>query len=345
MFSRELGFDLGTSVMHISQRDKGIILDEPEIIAIDKKNGSIIAVGEEAYDMLEKTPSHIFMNNPVNYGVVADFDNMAKLLKCQLRKLKMGKKFSNNVAIVSVPHDVSEVERKALYDLFVHSGFRFKRVYLIEKSVAAAVGAGIEVLQPYGNMIVDIGGGTTEVSVVSLGGIVISKLLKVGGNKFDDDIKSYIKRKYSIYIGKKSAEKIKKEIGYVFIDDENDIVTTEVVGRDVVTGLPKKVTVTNEDINDALQEDINVIIDAVKFILEKTPPELSSDILETGVYLTGGSSLLGNLDMLITNETSLSINLVENPKECVVNGIDTILRDLQQYEEILISSKRENRIR
>ncbi|GKX28871.1 rod shape-determining protein [Vallitalea longa] len=345
MFSRELGFDLGTSVMHISQRDKGIILDEPEIIAIDKKSGDIIAVGEEAYDMLEKTPSHILMNNPVNYGVVADFDNMAKLLKCQLRKLKMGKKFSNNVAIVSVPHDVSEVERKALYDLFVHSGFRFKRVYLIEKSVAAAVGAGIEVLQPYGNMIVDIGGGTTEVSVVSLGGIVISKLLKVGGNKFDEDIKSYIKRKYSIYIGKKSAEKIKKEIGYVFIDDENDIVTTEVVGRDVVTGLPKRVTVTNEDINDALQEDINIIIDAVKFILEKTPPELSSDILETGVYLTGGSSLLGNLDMLITNETSLSINLVENPKECVVNGIDTILRDLQQYEEILVSSKRETRLR
>lgn len=345
MFSRELGFDLGTSIMHISQKDKGIILDEPEIIAIDKKSGDIFAVGDEAYNMLEKTPSHIFLNSPVKYGVVADFDNMAKLLKCQLKKLKMGKKFSNNLAIVSVPHDVSEVERKALYDLFIHSGFRFRKVYLIEKPVAAAVGAGIEVLQPYGNMIVDIGGGTTEISVVSLGGIVISKLLKVGGNKFDEDIKNYIKRKYSIYIGKKSAEKIKKEIGYVFMEEEEDLVTTEIIGRDVVTGLPKKVTVTNEDVNIALQEDINVIIDAIKYILEKTPPELSSDILETGVYLTGGSSLLSNLDMLITNETSLSINLVENPKECVVNGIDIILRDIQEYEEILLLSKRENRLR
>ncbi|GMQ56122.1 rod shape-determining protein [Vallitalea sediminicola] len=345
MFSRELGFDLGTSVMHISQKDKGIVLDEPEIIAIDKSKSDIVAVGEEAYDMLEKTPAHIIMNSPVKYGVVADFDNMGKLLKIQLKNLKMGKKFSNNVAIVSVPNDVSEVERKALYDLFLHSGFRFKKVYLIEKPVAAAVGAGIEVLKPYGNMIVDIGGGTTEVSVVSLGGIVISKLLKVGGNKFDEDIKNYVKRKYSIYIGKKSAERIKKEIGYVFIDDEEEIVTTEVVGRDVVTGLPKKVTVTNEDIDNALKEDINVIIDAIKYILEKTPPELSSDILETGVYLTGGSSLLSNLDRLITNETSLSINLVENPKECVVNGIDTILRDMNQYLEILMSSKRENKLK
>ncbi|MCT4598216.1 MAG: rod shape-determining protein [Vallitalea sp.] len=344
MFSRELGFDLGTSIMHISQKDKGIILDEPEIIAIDKNKKEVVAVGEEAYDMLEKTPAHIIMNNPVKYGVVADFDNMGKLLKKQLKNLKVGKSLGNNVAIVSVPNDVSEVERKALYDLFIHSGFRFKKVYLIEKSVAAAIGAGIEILNPYGNMIVDIGGGTTEISVVSLGGIVISKLLKIGGNKFDEDIRSYIKRKYSLYIGKKSAEKIKKEVGYVLIDN-NDIVTTKVVGRDVVTGLPKTVTVTNEDIYNALREDINIIVEAIKYILEKTPPELSADILETGLFLTGGSSLLKNLDQLITNETSLSINLVSAPKECVVNGIDSVLKNIDMYQDILSTSKRENKLK
>jgi rod shape-determining protein MreB len=344
MFSRELGFDLGTSIMHISQKDKGIILDEPEIIAIDKNKKEVVAVGEEAYDMLEKTPAHIIMNNPVKYGVVADFDNMGKLLKNQLKNLKVGKSLGNNVAIVSVPNDVSEVERKALYDLFIRSGFRFKKVYLIEKSVAAAIGAGIEILNPYGNMIVDIGGGTTEISVVSLGGIVISKLLKIGGNKFDEDIRSYIKRKYSLYIGKKSAEKIKKEVGYVLIDD-NDIVTSKVVGRDVVTGLPKTVKVTNEDIYNALREDINIIVEAIKYILEKTPPELSADILETGLFLTGGSSLLKNLDQLITNETSLSINLVSAPKECVVNGIDSVLKNIDMYQDILSTSKRENKLK
>lgn len=343
MFNRELGFDLGTSIMHISQKDKGIILDEPEIIAIDKTKKEVVAVGEEAYDMFEKTPSHIIINSPVKYGVVADFDNMGKLLKQQLKKLNVGKSLGNNVAIVSVPNDVSEVERKALYDLFIHSGFRFKKVYLIEKSVAAAIGAGIEILNPYGNMIVDIGGGTTEISVVSLGGIVISKLLKIGGNKFDEDIRSYIKRKYSIYIGKKSAEKIKKEVGYVLIEDE--IITTQVVGRDVVTGLPKTITVTNEDIYNALREDINMIVEAIKYILEKTPPELSADILETGLYLTGGSSLLKNLDVLITNETSLSINLVDAPKECVVSGIDSVLKDMEIYQDILSTSKRENKLK
>lgn len=345
MFNRELGFDLGTSIMHIGQREKGIILDEPEIIAVDKNKNDVVAVGEEAYDMLEKTPSHIIMNCPVKYGVVADFDPMSQLLKEQLKRLKMGKTFATNLAIVSVPSDVSEVERKALYDLFVHLGFRFKKVYLIEKPVAAAIGAGIEILKPFGNMIVDVGGGTTEISVVSLGGIVISKLLKIGGNKFDDDIASYVKKKYSVYIGKKSAEKIKKQVGYVWLDPEEELVFADVIGRDVVTGLPKKVTVSNEDIHHALKEDINVIIDAIKFILEKTPPELSSDILETGVYLTGGSSLLTNIDVLISLETSLSINPVDTPIECVVNGINTVLKNMKKYEGVLESSKRESKLK
>ncbi|MCT4543893.1 MAG: rod shape-determining protein [Vallitalea sp.] len=345
MFIRELGFDLGTSVMHISEKEKGIILDESEIIALDKAKGNIVAVGEEAYDMLEKTPPHIIINSPVKYGVIADFENMKKLLKEQLKRLKMGNKASNNTAIVSVPNDVSEVERKAIYDLFVHSGFRSKRVFLVEKPVAAAIGAEVDVLEPYGNMIVDIGGGTTEISVISLGGIVISKLLKIGGNKFDEDIKSYIKRKYNIYIGKKTSEKIKKEIGFAYIKDEDDIVDINVVGRDVVTGLPKKISVTNEDVYNAIKEDINIIIDAIKYILEKTPPELSSDILETGVYLTGGSSSLNNLDLLIMNETSLRVNQVKNPKECVVNGIDIILRDMNKYEDILLSSKQESKLK
>lgn len=342
-FNRELGFDLGTTSMHISQKEKGIILDEPEILAIDKNKKNVIAIGNEAYDMFEKTPANIDISKPVKYGVVADFDNMSKLLKEQLKRLKLSKqRFARNTAIVSVPFDVSEVERKALYDLFINSGTRFNNVYLIEKPVAAAIGSGIDILQPYGNMVVDIGGGTTEISVVSLGGIVISKLLKIGGNKFDEDIKNYVKRKYNVFIGLKSAEQIKKKIGSVFI--EGEAITTSIVGRDLVTGLPKKVEVSSEDIYEAVREDINIIVDSIKFILEKTPPELASDILETGIFLTGGSTLLSNLDTLIIKETNLKVNLVENPKDSVALGIVTVLKKIDKYKEILLSPRKGNKL-
>ncbi len=345
LFSKDLGFDLGTSSMFVCQKDKGIILDEPEIISIDKKSKKTVAIGHEAYDMYEKAPNTIIINQPVQYGVIADFDHIFMLLENQLNHIKLSKnKLARHKVIISVPYDVSEVERKALYDLFYKVHYPFKNIYLIEKPTAAALGSNIAVLEPYGNMIVDIGGGTSEISVVSLGGIVRSKLLKIGGSKFDSDIQNYVKRKHNVYIGLKTAEQIKISVGYAMIDEEDDTETIHVTGRDVVTGLPKKIEVTNQDVLSSVNEDVNVIIDSIKLILEKTPPELSSDIIDKGIYLTGGGSLLVHLDKLIAKETGLKVKVAEKPRESVALGIHKVLQDFNMYEYILLSSKKERKL-
>lgn len=338
VFGKQLGFDLGTSTMYITQKDKGIILDEPEVIAINSENRSVVAVGDRAYEMYEKSPKPIYINTPVKYGVVADFDNMSKLLEHQMIRLKIDRnKINKHTAVISVPYDVSEVERRALYDLFLKMGTKFGKLYLIEKPAAAALGCGLNILDAKGNMVVDIGGGTTEISVVSLGGIVISKLIKIGGEKFDTNIQNYIKRVYNVNIGIKSAEKAKKEIGSVYVDGEQEYIN--ITGIDILTGLPKKIKISNEDIYTAIKDDINFIIDTIRYVLEKTPPELSADILANGIYLVGGGSLIKHLNKLITEETELKVNLVETPKICVVNGINLVLKNLNRYRYILYTMK------
>lgn len=336
IFRKDYGFDLGTTYMHICQKDKGVVLNEPEVVAFDQKTKDIIAVGNTAYDMFEKTPSTIKINMPIKYGVIADFDNMLSLLDAQCKNLKMDKG-ARPTALVCSPFYISEVEKRALYDLFIRSKIKFKSVFMIDKPLAAGIGCGIDILEPKGNMIIDIGGGTTEISVISLGGVVISDLLKVGGEKFDKNIKNYIKKKYNVLIGLKTAERIKIEISSGEDSDLNHFI--EVVGRDIVSGLPQNVIVTKKDVFKAIKEDINTIIDAIKVILEKTPPELSSDILISGVYISGGSANIANIGHLIENETNLKVHIIDEPANCVINGLNYILNNYSKHKKILFTLK------
>ncbi|PKM50252.1 MAG: rod shape-determining protein [Firmicutes bacterium HGW-Firmicutes-7] len=336
IFKKDFGFDLGTTYMHICQKDKGVILNEPETIAIDLISKNVIAVGSMAHDMFEKAPRSIKINMPVNHGVIADFDNMLSLLEHQCKKLKIDKG-GRSIALVCVPYHISDVERRALYDLFTKSKPRFKSVHMIEKPLAAGVGCGIDVMQPEGNMIVDIGGGTTEISVISLGGVVISDLLKVGGERFDHNIRNFVKRKYNILIGIRTAEKIKIEISNAIGNDVGQSIN--VVGRDIVSGLPKNVIVTSVDVFESIKEDINSIIEAIKLILEKTPPELSADILTAGVHLTGGTASIKNIDTLIKKETNLQVHINEEPEKSVINGVCHILNNYNKHKNILFTLK------
>jgi rod shape-determining protein MreB len=331
--TKEYGFDLGTTQMRICHKNKGVILIQPEVIAIDKTLNSPIAVGENAYDMFERAPNNIVISMPIRNGVVADFENMAKLLEIQCRENTIQKK---SRVIVSAPNNISEVEKRAVYDIFALSKLKFKKVYMVDKPIVAALGCGIEVLEPTGNLIVDIGGGSTEISIVSLGGVVTSVIKKIGGIKFDMNIINYIKRQYNVFIGLKSAEKIKKGINY---SDDEGLSSVEITGRDVVTGLPKTVVIHSKEVILAINEDIVAIVDAVRAILEKAPPELASDILDSGIYITGGLANIEIISSYILKETNLKTLFVENPELSVVNGIFTLLNDFKKYKSILFSFK------
>lgn len=333
IFGREFGFDLGTTYMHICQKDKGVILNEPEVIAIDNSTKRVIAVGNEAYDMFEKAPKSIKINMPVKHGVIADFDNMVSLLDQQSRLLKL---YSGRPsALICVPYHISEVERRALFDVFMHSKIKFKDIQMLEKPLAAGIGSGIDVLEPQGNMIVDIGGGTTEISIVSFGGVVISDLLKIGGEKFDHNIRNHIKRNHNVLVGIRTAEKIKIMLGAAVPSENNK--TMEVVGRDIVTGLPKTIIVSENEVYDSIKDDINTIIEAVKSLLEKTPPELSADILTSGIYITGGTGSIKKIDELIQNETNLKVYVGESPANSVINGLCHILNHYNKHKGILFT--------
>lgn len=337
MFKKHFGFDLGTTYMHICHKDKGVILNEPEAIAIEKGKDGPIAVGAQAYEMSERTPEAIRIHMPVKFGVIADFDFMQSLLNIQCNKLKINK-FAHPSAIVCVPYNISEVERRALYDVFVSSKIKFKNVQLLEKPIAAGLGSGIDVLQPDGNLIVDIGGGTTEISVISLGGVVVSELVKTGGEKFDENIRNYIKRKYNVLIGLKTAEKIKKDVGSV-LQEEGDELSMLVTGRNVVSGLPQDIKVTGSDVYVAIKNEVAHIIYMIKSILEKTPPELAADILDSGIYISGGTAHIRHMDLLISRETNLKVNLIDKPHECVINGVYRLLNQLDKHQNILFSPK------
>ena len=320
MAGNSFGIDLGTSNIKIYNKGKKKIFNEKNILAIaDKKN--LFAVGDEAYEMYEKAPSNIIVSYPINNGVIADIENMQKLFKKMLSKAA-GAFNKGAEYYMAVPTDITEVEKRAFYDLIHQANLKEKRVYLVEKAVADAVGLDIDVNQALGSMVVNIGADTTEISVLSLGGIVISKLLQIGGNQMDESIQNAIKRQYNLLIGSKTAETIKKELSSAVPSEER---TAKVYGRDIVTGLPVTCEISSNLIYQAIIEQLHMIVDNIKVILERTPPELAADIIETGVFVTGGSSNIHAFDTLISEETELRVNTCEKPDESVVRGLEKII--------------------
>ena len=316
MFTRDIGIDLGTANTLVCVKGKGIILREPSVVAVDVRNQTVRAVGKEAKDMIGRTPGSIVAVKPLKDGVIADFEVTATMLKKFISNSLKGSMFSRARIIISVPAGVTEVESRAVYDAAHHAGA--KEVDLIEEPMAAAMGAGLPVFEATGNMIVDIGGGTSEVAVISLGDIVTSQSLKVAGDNFDDAIVNYVRKNYNMLIGTRSAEELKIAIGSALTyEDEGSM---EVRRRNLVDGLPKNIILTSAEIREAMADQINLVITAIKETLERTPPELASDIIDRGIVMTGGGALLRGLDALISQTTGIPVYVAKNPLECVVNG-------------------------
>jgi rod shape-determining protein MreB len=314
--SRDMGIDLGTANTLVYLKGKGIVLREPSVVAINKNTNKVLAVGEEAKQMIGRTPGNIVAIRPMRDGVIADFDITEKMLKHFINKVG-SKGFTSPRVVVCFPAGITEVEKRAIQEATNRAGAR--EAYLMEEPMAAAIGAGLPVNEPTGSMVVDIGGGTTEVAIISLGGIVTSKSLRVAGDQFDLSIIAYIKKQYNLMIGERTAENIKMTLGSAFIL-EDDGLSMEIRGRDLISGLPKVIEVTQKEVREALNEPIQAIIEAIKTTLEKTPPELASDIMDKGIMLTGGGALLKGLDALINHETHMPVHIAENPLDCVAIG-------------------------
>lgn len=324
MARKMLGIDFGTSSLKIYKKDEGIVLDEKTVIAVSNKT-ELIAGGNDAYEMLEKAPANISVTYPIHNGVVADIENMQKLLDYFLSSvLHKSGRHSHYDYIVAIPTDITEVERKAFYDLVANSKGRPKNIAMIEKPIAAALGMGLDIGAAKGVMTVDIGADTTEISIMSLGGIVISTLLSVGGRKMEESIKLQVKKKRNLLIGDHTAEMIKKQLGCAY---ETEGEAIKVYGRNVVSGLPSEMEVDGSMIYAAIREHLSAIVDAIRVILERTPPEISSDIIESGIYLTGGSANIRRFDELIHEETELKVNFDPNAECCVVKGLGVIIED------------------
>ncbi|MDF2541987.1 MAG: hypothetical protein K0S47_1705 [Herbinix sp.] len=323
MSSKAYGIDFGTSTIKIYKKGDGIVLDERNIIAIaDRK--TIIATGNEAFEMYEKAPSNILVTYPVRNGVIADVANMLAMLNHLMLRINKNRRLGSVDFIVATPTDITEVERRSFYDLIASSNMKAGKIKIVEKPIADAIGAGLDITTAKGVMIVDIGADTTEVSILSLGGIVLSKLIPVGGNKIDEAIKNIVKRKYNLLIGDKTAENIKKKLACAFSSFQASI---KVFGRDVVNGLPTEMEISSDTVYESIYEYLYSIIDAIKIILERTPPEISSDIIDSGIYITGGSAQISGLDDLLRQETDLKINICSDPANTVVNGLGKIMED------------------
>lgn len=334
--SNDIGIDLGTSNILVAIQGKGIIVNEPCAVAIKNKTNTEIATGTEAKAMIGRTPDSISAIRPLKGGVIADFVATRILLNKVMEKVYRRHKIRKPRVIVGVPSGITEVEERAVEESVLQAGAR--EVYLIEEPMAAAIGAGIKVAEPTGNIIVDIGGGTTEVAVISLGGIVLSNSIRIAGDDLDEDIINYIKRRYNMIIGSKTAEEIKIELGCATpIMSER---TLEVTGRDLENGLPKTVIVSSEEIRLAIESSLAEIVELIKITLEKTPPELSSDLMAQGILLTGGGALIENFDTLISQKTGIQVHVSENPLEDVVNGTQKALADLEKLRTVLKNKKK-----
>ena len=318
MFSKDIGIDLGTANTLVFMKGKGIVMREPSVVAVDVRSDTVLAVGTAAKEMIGRTPGSIVAVRPLKDGVIADFDITATMLKHFIRKVVRSTAFSKPHIVVCIPSGVTEVERRAVEDAARQAGA--SQVELIEEPMAAAIGAGLPVAEPTGSRVVDIGGGTAEVAVISLGDIVTSCSVRVAGDKFDESIISYVKKKYNLLIGERTAEQIKIAIGSAFPTEDNRGTSVEIKGRNLVDGLPKNVTITAEEVREALSDPLATIVDAIKSTLEKTPPELSADIIDHGIMLTGGGALLRGLDQLVEQETGMPVHVADSPLDCVVDG-------------------------
>lgn len=327
-FATEVGIDLGTANVLVYIKGKGIVLNEPSVVAINKDTDEILAVGEDARQMLGRTPSNIIAVRPLRDGVVSDYDITERMLKYFIKKTCGSGRFFKPKIMICVPSGVTDVEKRAVREAAQQAGG--KDVYLMEEPVAAAIGAGIDISKPDGVMVIDIGGGTTDIAVISLGGIVASTSVKMAGDKFDEAIIKYMRKEHKLYIGERTAEELKVTIGTAFPRDE--VITKECRGRDLVTGLPKSVDVTSDEMMDALDEAMQTITEAVHNVLERTPPELAADISNSGIVLTGGGALLYGIDKRIEDRTGIKVIIAEDPKSCVAIGTGKALNELEALE-------------
>jgi rod shape-determining protein MreB and related proteins len=333
--SSDMAIDLGTANTLVYVKGRGIVLNEPSVVATINRGGKkqVRAVGNDAKMMLGRTPGNIEAIRPMRDGVIADFEIAEEMIKHFIRKVHNRRSFANPMIIVCVPSGSTAVERRAIQESALSAGAR--RVYLIEEPMAAAIGAGLPVTEPTGSMVVDIGGGTTEVAVLSLGGIVYSRSVRVGGDKMDEAIIAYIRRHQNLLIGEASSERIKKEIGSAAPPSDGNGITIDIKGRDLLNGVPKEITITQRHISEALAEPVGAIVEAVKVALEATPPELAADIVDKGIVLTGGGSLLAGLDQVLREETGLPVSIADDPLSCVALGTGRVLENFKGSRHVL----------
>ena len=328
-FGQDIGIDLGTATVIAYVKGKGIVLREPSVVAVNNITGEVLAVGHEARRMLGRTPGNIVAIRPLRDGVISDYTVTEKMLKYFINKIGGRFIFAPRI-MICIPSQVTEVEKKAVIDAASNAGAR--KVYLIEETIAAAIGAGIDISKPCGNMIVDIGGGTTDIAVISLGGSVVSSSIKVAGDKFDEAIVKYIKKRHNVMIGERTAEELKQQIGCVFPKIQD--MEMDVRGRDLITGLPKTVTIYSSEMMEALEEPSMLIVDAVHSVLERTPPELAADISDKGIYMTGGGCLIDGLDRLLQDKTGINVMIAEDAVSCVAKGTGKALDNLDSMDKM-----------
>lgn len=327
MFSNDIGIDLGTANVLVYVKGQGIVLNEPSVVALNQKTKKVLAVGEEARLMVGRTPGTIIAVRPLQDGVIADFDTTEAMLTHFIKSLNLGGRFSKKPRIlICCPTNITSVEQNAIREAAQKAGGG--TIFLEEEPKVAAVGAGMDIFQPYGNMVIDIGGGTTDIAVLSLGGVVTSQSLKIAGNTFDDHIAEYVKKHHKLLIGEHTAERIKIEVGTVLKDGRDE--ETEVRGRDMINGLPRTITITSKEVQQAVEDSVNQIVQGAKNVLEQTPPELSADIIDRGVMLTGGGSLIHGLDQLLTDELLVPVFIADNAMDCVANGTGILLENIDK---------------
>ncbi|MDN5341877.1 rod shape-determining protein [Oceanotoga sp. DSM 15011] len=327
-----LGIDLGTANTLVYSRGKGIILNEPSVIAIDQNTGKILQVGLEAKKMIGKTPSNIIATRPLKDGVIADYDVALAMLKYFISQSVGGFNIFKPVVVIGIPTEATEVERNALKEAALDAGAH--KAFLIEEAMATAIGAGLNVEEPSGNMVVDIGGGTTEIAIISLGNIVLSKSIRVAGDEIDENIIEYVKNEHNILIGEKTAEKIKMEIGNTFENEENDSLTIDIIGLDVLTGLPKNIPLSGSEIRKAIKKPVSRILENIKLAIESTPPELLSDVVSKGIFLGGGGAMLKGMKELIEKETHIRVVIADEPLTCVARGAGLVIDKIEIIENL-----------
>ncbi len=339
LLSNDMGIDLGTATTLVFVKGEGVVLCEPSVVAIERGTSHVLAVGEEAKRMLGRTPGNIIAIRPMKDGVISDFEITEAMLRFFIKKVQHRKVLRRPRLVIAIPSGITEVEKRAVKDSAERAGAR--EVFLIEEPIAAAIGVGLPIQEPIGNMIIDIGGGTTEIAVISLCGTVFSKSIRIGGDEMNEAVIEYLKKTYNLMVGERTAEEIKIKIGSSYPLEEE--MSMEVKGRDLVAGLPKTVTITSEEIRESLQEPLRAILEAIKIALERTPPELAADLIDHGIVMAGGGSLLRGLDKLISEETGLPVHITDDPVTAVVNGTGVVLSEIQYLKKVTVSVKTEVR--